>query len=54
MVGVMKAGSHSLPHQRPLPSQLAIYPSYVKLSIDLHQDHHHNADDEGDDDGREC
>ena len=27
-------GSHSLAHQRPLPSQLAIYPSYVKLSID--------------------
>ena len=44
----MKAGSHSLPHQRPLPSQLAIYPSYVKLSIDA--DHDDDDDDDGDDD----
>ena len=42
----MMVGSHSLAHQRPLPSQLAIYPSYVKLSIDAD----HDDDDDGDDD----
>ena len=44
----MMVGSHSLAHQRPLPSQLAIYPSYVKLSIDA--DHDDDDDDDGDDD----
>ena len=43
----MMVGSHSLAHQRPLPSQLAIYPSYVKLSIDA--DHDDDDDDDDDD-----
>ena len=50
---MMMVGSHSLAHQWRLPSQIPIYPSYVKLSIDRddHDEDDHDDDDDNDADG---
>ena len=50
---MMMVGSHSLAHQWRLPSQIPIYPSYVKLSIDR-DDHDEDDHDDNDADGDAC